>query len=141
MQPAVCMSGEMYLEQLFALGGGDEIRETNLACHESLPHDRGKVDVDCSRDVAGTEGKDRSTVQQQHQLLEGRGREKLELRHKACKIPYSAYISRIFNFANLESFMKFIQLKFETLHCNTHGQHEFAKFFQQIPSKQLFTKI
>ena len=39
-------------------------------------------------------------------------------------IPFSAYISRVFNFANianLESFAKFIQRKFEPLHCNTHG--------------------
>ena len=53
-------------------------------------------------------------------------------------IPYSAYISRVFNFANianLESFAKFIQRKFEPLRCNTHGQHEFAKFIQRIPSK------
>ena len=27
-------------------------------------------------------------------------------------IPYGVYISRVFNFANLESFVKFIQLKF-----------------------------
>ena len=32
-------------------------------------------------------------------------------------------------------------LKFQPLHCNTHGQHEIAKFFQRIPSKQLFAKI
>ena len=44
-------------------------------------------------------------------------------------------------FANLESFAKFIQRKFEPLHCNTHGQHEFAKFIQRIPSKQLLAKI
>ena len=56
-------------------------------------------------------------------------------------IPYSAYILWVFNFANLESFVKFIQLKFELLRCHTHGQHEFVKFFQRIPSKQLFTKI
>ena len=59
-------------------------------------------------------------------------------------VPYSAYISRVFNFMNfvtLELFTKFIQQKFEPLHCNTHGQHEFAKFIQRIPSKQLFTKI
>ena len=59
-------------------------------------------------------------------------------------ILYSAYISRVFNFANfanLESFVKFIQRKFEPLRCNTHGQHEFAKFIQRIPSKQLFAKI
>ena len=56
-------------------------------------------------------------------------------------IPYSAYISRVFNFANLESFAKFIQRKFEPLLCNTHGQHEFAKFIQRIPSKQPFAKI
>ena len=56
-------------------------------------------------------------------------------------IPYGAYISRVFNFANLESFAKFIQQKFEPLRCNTHGQHEFAKFIQRIPSKQLFAKI
>ena len=60
------------------------------------------------------------------------------------KLPFSAYISWVFNFtnfANLESFAKFIQQKFEPLHCNTHGQHEFAKFIQRIPSKQLFAKI
>ena len=58
--------------------------------------------------------------------------------------PYSAYILRVFNFVNfvnLESFVKFIQLKFEPLHCHTCEQHEFAKLFQQIPSKQLFAKI
>ena len=51
-------------------------------------------------------------------------------------LPYGAYISRVFNFANfanLESFAKFIQRKFEPLRCNTHGQHEFAKFIQRIP--------
>ena len=60
------------------------------------------------------------------------------------RIPYSAYISRVFNFANfanLESFAKFIQRNFEPLHCNTHGQHEFAKFIQRIPSKQPFAKF
>ena len=60
-------------------------------------------------------------------------------------MPYSAYcISRVFNFgnfANLESFTKFIQLKFELLRCHIHGQHEFAKCFQQILSKRLFMKI
>ena len=59
-------------------------------------------------------------------------------------ILYGAYISRVFNFANfanLELFAKFIQRKFEPLCCNTHGQHEFAKFIQRIPSKQLFAKI
>ena len=63
---------------------------------------------------------------------------------KNCSIPYSAYISLVFNFVNfmnLESFVNFIQQKFEPLHCNTHGQHEFAKFIQRIPSKQLFAKI
>ena len=48
-------------------------------------------------------------------------------------LPYSAYISRVFNFvnfANLESFAKFIQLKFEPLCCNTHGQHKFANYFK-----------
>ena len=62
----------------------------------------------------------------------------------AEKVDFSAYISRVFNFANftnLESSMKFIQRKFEPLRCNTHGQHEFAKFIQRIPSKQLFVKI
>ena len=47
-------------------------------------------------------------------------------------IQYSAYISRVFNFTNfasLESFVQFFKLKFETLHCNTHEQHEFVKFF------------
>ena len=44
-------------------------------------------------------------------------------------IYYSAYISRVFNLVNLESFTKLIQLKFEPLRCHTHGQHEFAKFF------------
>ena len=48
-------------------------------------------------------------------------------------IPYRTYsISRVFNFtnfANLESFAKFIQLKFEPLRCHTHEQHEFVKFF------------
>ena len=56
-------------------------------------------------------------------------------------LPYSAYISQVFNFVNLESLAKFIQLKFEPLRCNIHGQHEFAKFIQRIPSKQLFTII
>ena len=41
------------------------------------------------------------------------------------------------NFANFESFAKFIQLKFEPLCCNTYAQHKFANLFQQIPSKQL----
>ena len=45
------------------------------------------------------------------------------------------------NFANLESFAKFIQLKFEPLRYHTHGQLEFAKFFQRIPSKQQIAKI
>ena len=52
----------------------------------------------------------------------------------AC-IPFSAYISWVFNFANLESFVIFIQLKFEPLHFHTHGQHAFTK---RIP---LFMKI
>ena len=53
-----------------------------------------------------------------------------------------SFIGRsIANFANLESFTNFIERKFEPLRCNTHGQHEFAKFIQQIPSKQLFAKI
>ena len=59
-------------------------------------------------------------------------------------IPYSAYISRVFNFANfanLEPFAKLIQLKFEPLGCHAHGQHALAKFFQRIPSKQQFAKI
>ena len=54
------------------------------------------------------------------------------------RIPYSAYISRVFNFmnfANLELFTKFIQLKFESLRCHMHGQHAFVNFFQRIPSK------
>ena len=75
--------------------------------------------------------------------------EKWEISQKRClacgfHLLYSAYILQVFNFANfvnLELLAKFIQLKFQPLHCNTHGQHEFAKFFQQIPSKQLFAKI
>ena len=46
-------------------------------------------------------------------------------------------ISRVFNFANLKLFAKFIELNFEPL----HGQHASVKYFQQIPSKQLFTNI
>ena len=68
----------------------------------------------------------------------------LEIIDLSWTIPYSTYISRVFNFTNfvnLESFMEFIQLKFEPLHCNTHGQHKFAKFVQRITSKQLFAKI
>ena len=53
-------------------------------------------------------------------------------------ISYRTYISRVFNFVNLESFTKLIQLKFEPLHCHTHGQHEFVDFSQQLPSKQLY---
>ena len=45
------------------------------------------------------------------------------------------------NFTNLESFVKFIQLKFEPLCCHVHGQHASAKYFSRIPSKQLFAKI
>ena len=59
-------------------------------------------------------------------------------------ILYSTYILQIFNFANfanLESFAKFIQLNVEPLCYHTHGQHAFAKVFQRIPSKLLFTKI
>ena len=37
---------------------------------------------------------------------------------------HGSLISRIWN----RSQNYFIQLKFETLHCNTHGQHEFAKY-------------
>ena len=44
-------------------------------------------------------------------------------------ILYSTYISRVFNFVNLESFAKFIQLKIELLRHHTHEQHEFAKLF------------
>ena len=61
-----------------------------------------------------------------------------------CLVPYSAYISQVFNlvnFANLESFMKFIQLKLEPLCCHMHGQHTSMNIFQRIPSKQLFVKI
>ena len=50
-------------------------------------------------------------------------------------IPYSAYISQVFNFTNFVNFklfVKFIQLKFEPLHCQVHGQHSSVKFFQQI---------
>ena len=55
---------------------------------------------------------------------------------------YSAYISWVFNFTNLESFTKFIQLKFEPLHCHTHAwATRIHEFFQQISSKQLFVKI
>ena len=48
-------------------------------------------------------------------------------------ILYSTYISRVFNFANftnLESFAKFIQLKFEPLRCNMHLPNFFNKFLQ-----------
>ena len=31
-----------------------------------------------------------------------------------------------------------IELKFEPLHCHTHGQDASANFFQRIPSKPLF---
>ena len=51
-------------------------------------------------------------------------------------IPCRACISRVFkfaNFTNLESFTKFVQLKFEPLRFHAHGQHASAKFFQQIP--------
>ena len=41
-----------------------------------------------------------------------------------------ALISWVFNFANLELFAKFIQLKFEPLRCHTYGRLEFVKFFQ-----------
>ena len=50
-------------------------------------------------------------------------------------ILYSTYILQVFNFvnfANLESFTKFIQLKFEPLCCHTHGQHTSAKFFHEF---------
>ena len=55
------------------------------------------------------------------------------------KLPYSAYILRVFNFTNftnLESFAKFIQLKFQPLCCNTHGQHKFVKEFLQSSYSQ-----
>ena len=39
------------------------------------------------------------------------------------------------NFVNLESFVRFMQLKFEPLHYHTHGQNASAKYFQRIPSK------
>ena len=48
-------------------------------------------------------------------------------------IPYSEYISRVFNFANFVnfvSFVKFIQLNFKPLRFHSHGQHAFVKFFQ-----------
>ena len=53
----------------------------------------------------------------------------------------SAYISQVFNFVNFvnfESFAKFIQLKFEPLHCQAHGQHASAKFFSMKSFKTAF---
>ena len=51
---------------------------------------------------------------------------KLCPRHYMHYHNYSTCILRVFNimnFVNLESFVKFIQLKFEPLCCHTHGQH------------------
>ena len=59
--------------------------------------------------------------------------------------PFGAYrIVLIFRgslISRISQFAKLIQLKFEPLHCHAHGQNASVKFFQQIPSKQLFTKI
>ena len=60
------------------------------------------------------------------------------------RLPYSTYISRVFNFANftnLELFVKFIHLKFEPLHCHTYGQHEFAKFFNKFLQSSYLRKF
>ena len=76
-------------------------------------------------------------------MIELCGKSNMHSQHE-WTIPYSACISQVFNFANfanLESLVKFIELKFEPLHCHIHGQHKFAKFFQRIPSKQLSAKI
>ena len=59
------------------------------------------------------------------------------VRQVSYNLPYDMYISRVFNFmnsANLESFAKFIQLKFEPptiMHMgNTHLQNLFNEFLQ-----------
>ena len=57
---------ESDLEDLLSLSRRDEISQPNLACHEPLLHDTGKVDVACSRDMAGAEREHWSAVQQQH---------------------------------------------------------------------------
>ena len=46
-------------------------------------------------------------------------------------LPYSTYISWVFNFANLAN-LEFIKLKFEPLRCHVHGQHVSAKFFNEF---------
>ena len=48
---------------------------------------------------------------------------------------YSAYISQVFNFVsfvNFELFVKFIELKFEQLLCQAHGQHASTIFFNKL---------
>ena len=57
---------ESDLEDLLSLSRRDEISQPNLACHEPLLHDTGKVDVACSRDMARAEREHWSAVQQQH---------------------------------------------------------------------------
>ena len=68
-------------------------------------------------------------------------KERAKWNDSRASLLYSAYILWVFNFANLESFVKYIQLKFEPLRCHTHGKLKFAKLFQRIPLKQLFVKI
>ena len=57
---------ESDLEDLLSLSRRDEISQPNLACHEPLLHDTGKVDAACSRDMARAEREHWSAVQQQH---------------------------------------------------------------------------
>ena len=68
-------------------------------------------------------------------------------RKESLLIPYSAYISRVFNFANfasLESFAKLIQRIFDTSKLSHIGDvlsSAFAKLFQRNFKKKLFAKI
>ena len=57
---------ESDLEDLLSLSRRDDISQPNLACHEPLLHDTGKVDVACTRDMARAEREHWSAVQQQH---------------------------------------------------------------------------
>ena len=60
-----------------------------------------------------------------------------------CGVPYSAYVLQVINFvnyANLELFAKLIQLKFEPLQFELWATC-IRKFFQRIPSKQLWRKF
>ena len=57
---------ESDLEDLLSLSRRHEISQPNLACHEPLLHDTGKVDVACTRDMARAEREHWSAVQQQH---------------------------------------------------------------------------